>query len=261
MGKWWFWITVGLVLALGAVFMIYGGYWVLWTGFGQRPGGVPGADRAKTLWDWMDLLLVPLVLALSATFFTWATNQREQEIEKRRVEERQKLELDRSRETALQTYLDRMTDLIESGLPESTPGNWKQSIARASTLTVLRQLDGERKGLLLPFLYESELVGKTTEDGTERKAPLFDLSFADLHGADLCGAKLLGIQLLYADLSGADLYMADFRWAMLYGAILEGADLTAANLRDATMGSVTKDQFSRSKSLRGAVMPDGTVHE
>jgi uncharacterized protein YjbI with pentapeptide repeats len=118
---------------------------------------------------------------------------------------------------------------------------------------VLRQLDGERKGLLLRFLYESELIGKPTEaEGEEdQKRATVDLYGASLRGADLNGADLRGADLNGADLRGADLNGADLSIANLYGADLSGADLNGA--------TVTDEQLAQARSLEGATMPDGIV--
>jgi hypothetical protein len=252
---WRGWLVLALILlaivALLAGLSLTG---IIETGFGEYTPATPNAQRGKTLWDWMELLLVPLALALGAAFFTWVTNTREREIEDqrikerqaleqrrteeqqkiedrrieeqqriedRRVEEQRKAELDRSREAALQAYLDRMTDLIKDGLRESEPGTEERSIARARTLTVLRQLDGERKGLLLQFLHEARLIGTLgAHEGREREEAVVDLGGADLSEADLSGA----------DLSEADLSGADLSGARLIGANLRGADLTWADL-------------------------------
>jgi len=161
--RWRRWVLAALMAALGVaviLVLIYAGYWVSWTGFSGYGNPKGEWQREKTLWDWMDLLFVPLVVALGAAVFTWLTNKREREAEGNHVkaaadaeEQRAKTDrgiaLDRSRETALQTYLDRMTELIKEGLRESKEDDAKRSIARARTLTVLRQLDRERKGLLL----------------------------------------------------------------------------------------------------------------
>ena len=101
-------------------------------------------------------------------FFTWVTNKREREAEEESIKEREAVEdrrtmakrkiedrcareqrateLDRAREAALQAHLDRITDLIGRGLPESELDAAKRSIARARTLTVLRQQPSHRRG-------------------------------------------------------------------------------------------------------------------
>lgn len=52
-----------------------------------------------------------------------------------------------------QTYLDRMSDLLLSQhLATSQPGDVVREVARVRALTVLRQLDGKRKGPVVGFL-------------------------------------------------------------------------------------------------------------
>jgi hypothetical protein len=73
-------------------------------------------------------------------------------------------------------------------------------------------------------------------------------------GADLSGAKLYG----GADLSEADLSGASLSQAKLYGASLPGANLREADLTEASVADV---QLAKAVSLKGATMPDGSVHE
>ncbi|MEJ2732639.1 MAG: pentapeptide repeat-containing protein [Anaerolineae bacterium] len=246
LAKWWRWAVLIFVLIVALLALILAGYWAPWTGFGAYTTPEGEWQREKTLWDWLDLLLVPMVLALGAWLLNRSARNRQQGIEKIRIKEQQKIEIGRSRETALQTFLDRMTELIDNGLRESEVGDAKRAVARARTLTVLQQLDGERKGLLLLFLRESDLIGKDA---------IVDLHGADLRGADLTEANLSGANLsgaylteavLFranlrgaylsetglrrADLSGADLHGAYLYGASLYGAKLGGADLTEAVL-------------------------------
>jgi hypothetical protein len=61
---------------------------------------VPGF-RGKTLWDWLQLLIVPFALAIVALLFQRTTT---------RTDERQ-FALDNQREEALQAYIDRMSKL------------------------------------------------------------------------------------------------------------------------------------------------------
>jgi uncharacterized protein YjbI with pentapeptide repeats/membrane protein implicated in regulation of membrane protease activity len=303
--KQWRWLVIALFLAL--LVLIYAGYWAPWTGFGQRLGTVSAEDRAKTLWDWLDLLFVPLVLAFAAALFTWVTNRREREAEEKRIKERQgieerrlkeqrEIELDRSRQAALQTYLDRITILLRDKWRESGGGFLEANIIRAQTLTVLRQLDGERRGLLLRFLYESGLIVKPKKGWRHRA--LVDLRRADMRGAflmtwanliraDLSGVVLSGADLTWANLSGADLTWANLSGANLSGAVLSeavldrtnlsGADLSGANLSGANLSGanlsganltgvnligakVTWIQLAQAKSLEGATLPDGTKY-
>ena len=96
---------------------------------------------------------------------------------------------------------------------------------------------------------------------------------ADFRRADLTDVQLVGSALIRADLREARLTGADLRWsdlteADLRGADLSGADLTEAILKNAKLeganlhgARVTEEQLARAESLKGATLPDGTVHE
>lgn len=92
---------------------------------------------------------------------------------------------DNQRETALQVYFDKMSELLLiHKLRASAEDNEIRKIARARTLTVLPRLDRKRKRSLLQFLYESCLIEKANR--------IVDLTGVDLSGADLSGANLNG---------------------------------------------------------------------
>jgi len=97
-----------------------------------------------------------------------------------------------------------------------------------------------------------------------------DLSGADLSGANLTGgahlndailsgADLSGANLSGANLSGANLSGADLRETYLVETNLRDTDLSGANLRDAR--GVTDKQLLQAKTLEGATMPDGSIHD
>lgn len=78
--------------------------------------------------------------------------------------------------------------LPDNNLRESNKVSKVRTIARARTLTVLRSLDGERKGNVVQFLYESGLIADKNV-GAPSKNPIVNLSGAKLEGADLKGAR------------------------------------------------------------------------
>jgi hypothetical protein len=143
-----------------------------------------------TLWNWMDLLIIPVVLAIGGYLFTRSENRAT------RVAAEQ-----RAQDDALQAYLDQMSAMLiptnqdQPSLYKARPGDSLSSVARARTLTVLPRLDADRKARVVQFLYESGLIAK-------------DRPILDLRGANLMGA---------------DLSMADLSWAELSGAYLSGA--------------------------------------
>ena len=61
-----------------------------------------------------------------------------------------------------------------------------------------------------------------------------------------------------ANLDGVDLRAADLSNAILFNADLSDTTLEGANLNKAW---VTKEQLKEVKSLQGATMPDGSLHE
>ena len=218
------------------------------TGFDPYTAPNPLTERGKTFWDWLDLILVPLVLALGAGMFTWVTNKRERdaaerrtqadrEAQQRQFEQAQRIEEDRLHEAAFQAYLDRMTELIKEGLCASAANDPKRSIAVARTVTALRQLDSQRNRLLLSFLRDSNLIGGSS---------IVLLAATDLSGANLCKAPLRETDLRFVDLRGAKLDGAILRNANLQGATLNGAhlanaDLCEADLREARLLDVEMD--------------------
>lgn len=230
-----FWVSiVGIVFVL-LILLILKGYSFGWTGFGFYPGSgqgaaPAGAQREKTFWDWLDLLIIPLALAFVALGFSWIQSRNESIAAQKRYQNDQEISRENLRESALQSYLDKMTDLIldkmqNGDLPKEKMG----AVARARTLSVLRTLDGERKGQVLRFLYDSEMLDGNPPDVDLSGA---DLSGALLHKADLFGAILTEVDLSGADLSHAYLVKADLSRSKLKGANLEGAFLQSSILDD-----------------------------
>ncbi len=207
---------------------------------------VPGL-RGKTLWDWMQLLFIPVVLAIAGFWF----NHRERKAAELRAENEWKAAEDNQREEALQAYLRTMSELIfERHLQHKEPMAIGWPVTRAHTLTVLSRLDANRKRSVLQFLRETELI--INEDDDKRIDHI--RGKLKLHGADLSGANLRNLKLDKANLSETNLSGAN-----LSEAILTGADLSGANLSEAT-GITIEELEKQAKSLQGATMPDGSMH-
>lgn len=179
-------------MTLILVALILAGYGYEWTGFGRylAPDGSP--QPAKTLWDWMGLLLVPLVLAIGGSIINLSLRRTEREIADQQTQE-----------AALEKYLDKMAELLlEQELREAVPGSQVRDVARARTLSLLRRLDGRRKATVLQFLYEANLIRK-------------DKAVVELQGADLNQTILLGLDLRRAELAEIDLSEASLSWVHL----------------------------------------------
>src|SRR5215216_6104596 len=127
--------------------------WPRWTGF-----------RGKTVWDFLQLLIVPLMLAAIGFWFTAQQDARQQQIENQRAQQAQKIEGQRAeaereladqraQDEALQAYLDQMSGLLlERDLRDSAEDSEVRTLARARTLTVLERLDPSRKTAAMRFL-------------------------------------------------------------------------------------------------------------
>lgn len=227
-----------------------------WTEFGKKSG-----------WEWLQLLsvlLIPIVIALATLWFTAMQNDQQKRIETKRAQS-----------TALQAYLDQMSELtLNENLSNSAPNSVTADLAKARTLTVLKSLDAEGKGSVVQFLWESALIWKPA-------SPKFSLSNADLSGANLSeivmyesalenvnlngadmsdtnvdGSTLREATLIGANLQGVHLNNADLTGADLTDANLTGAELTGANFTDAT---VTQAQIDQAKAVGGITLRDGKV--
>jgi hypothetical protein len=243
-----------LVVAIALIFVevrVYG------TGF-----------AGKTLWDWLQLLAslaIPIVVGFGAVWFTTRQGKVADAENK-----------DNQRETALQAYIDKISELLLANrLSDSEENEEVRKIARVRTLTVLRSLDAERKGSVLQFLYESRLIekgkniidlqGADLSDANLFKANLANanLTAANLTNANLTNAKLTVANLTNANLASATLTNTNLASADLARANLASADLTNADLTNANLFALnitTEELEKQANSLKGATMPDGSIH-
>jgi hypothetical protein len=115
--------------------------------------------RGKTLWDWLQLLIVPAIL-IGVTFAWSATQTRsDNRREDRRIEADRVAAEEARRDATLQAYLDQMSGLmLHERLLTSRPGAGVRAVARTVTLTTLRRLNGGRKGEVVRFLKEAGLI-------------------------------------------------------------------------------------------------------
>lgn len=280
-----------VILVLALVWIILQGYSpsANWTGFADYTK--PNSDyvRGKTLWDWMQLFLIPLFLSFGVFFLNRSERESEREIA-----------ADRQRETALQSYLDKMADLLLKEKLRTSQDEEARDVARIRTLTVLRGLDPSRRRIVILFLHEAKLINAEEPIINLRTASLKGtylenaflqgvnlkgayLGEADLENAKLQGANLHLVHLGFANLKDANLEGANLEHAFLHGASLQGANLQGANLQDArlqgailkgadlsgvnftqadlTGAEVSDEQLATAKSLAGAIMPDGSRHD
>lgn len=260
-----------------------------WTGFGD-----------KTLWDTLQLLGLPVVVAV----IPFLINYNIQESQK-------KIENDRYQQAVLENYFQEMTNiLVDKKLgtlyqiaPDNQPSNYQDSfsqlidqlymikgvdsvlkesvvkdlkelrgsqmkeleaIARAQTLTTLNllRLDVERRDLLVNFLRETGLVAKD---------PIcvdVDLKNTNDEEARKCQQQeqqanlLIGIKLNGLPLDNIQLERFILKKADLGNAKLNEAFLTEADLREANLsGSELGGSAMIRTDLRGANLTNADLHD
>jgi uncharacterized protein YjbI with pentapeptide repeats len=238
----------------------------------------------KSLWDFLDLLIVPLALAIIGFGFTVQQQARQTQIENQRDVRAQAVEEQRAQNEALQAYLDQMSHLmLEKDLLRSDVGDSVFTLARARTTTAISQLDGEHNQAVTRFLSDSgllkdpallanadledaELPKAMLQDAELPKAMLQDANLAgtQLNRANLTGAVLLGAVFSAAEKGGGDtnLITADLTKTDLSKAALQGANLAHCTLDKATLTNAALQRAQlNSASLRGADLSDAALQD
>jgi uncharacterized protein YjbI with pentapeptide repeats len=224
--------------------------WPGWLGVGERRWRrSPDEDvqPPKTLWDFVQLLIVPVLLVVIALSFNASQASRD----RRRAETARQ-------DATLDAYFARMSELmLDDHLLTSKPGDDVRHVARTITLATIRRVDGMRKGEVIQFLTEAGLL---TANIDQTSIPVVGLAGANLRGVDLTDA-VIGPEGEQGDAKGVLLY-GDFRGARFDGAWVshvffpDGADLRDASFKRGDLSHVGLD----SADLRGASFADATLN-
>jgi hypothetical protein len=220
-------------------------------------------NDGKTVWDWFGLIGVPMTLAVLGIWF----QSQEQKRASRDAEEQRRLATEESKEETLQRYLDRVSqlliekDLIRQSMVVHNPiAESASDVIRARTLSVLRSFsqDGERKGSVIFFLIETDVLHKLKVSLSDSQLAGAKLAAGNLSEADLAGADLTQAYLKYTDLSKADLGAANLTEANLAEANLRAANLSGANLSGANLsGAKLRGADLREAIFKQTICPDG----
>lgn len=234
-----FFVFAAVVLGL----LIREGYKQDWTGFNYTPD-INGQNPGKYLWDWMELLIIPLVLALLGVWYSNSQKKnemdiaaKEREVDREIAEASRNLDLsiaeDRLQEATLQSFLDKITDLIlTQNLQMSETDSGARIIARARTITTIRSLNYQRNRILFSFLREAGLICGPKASISLKGA---DLSSAQLQTVNLSGLDLRGIILNNANLSEANISNSDLRQTSLFGTDLSYSEISNSNFEKANL--------------------------
>lgn len=287
--KWAAYAVIVLILFGPARDAAYG---VTWIGFGEdtinKEATTQDLRRAKTLWDWMQLLIVPALLAAGGFWFSSQQAKRNEKSQEAQRERELEIEDRRAQDAALQAYIVQMGQLLmEKDLGSSFSLEEIEQFARALTLTVLERLSpgpngdprrspaSRHKSEVLRFLHEADLITSRPPIVGLKKANLTYASLvsADLFGANLSRADLSGANLECANLQGAFMVNTDLKGTRLNGADLSRARLSTANMEGASLegaividadlsgANVTNEQLKKCASLEESILPDGTTFQ
>ncbi|MCH8827511.1 MAG: pentapeptide repeat-containing protein [Chloroflexi bacterium] len=224
-----------------------------------KEGLIPFGFKGKSLWDMLEVFVLPIVVVVIAGLIAfWARRS------SRRAEEELSLARDQAREASLGDYLEFISGLIVDGkLGNPQLNDDAMGVASARTLATLRTLDGSRKGLLIQFLSDPELILINKRVISLRTADLRELILfrGSLQRVDLADARLENAILAETNLSSAILHSADLRNADLREADLKRADLSDADLRGSLLHYAELDEANLSESdLTGAELREASLH-
>jgi len=228
----------------------------------------------KALWDWLDVLVFPVALAVGGFLYDRREKKRDQDREDKEQQREQFFAQERAQDIALQTYLDQMSVLMTQEnlrkVATETPDSDIPKVAQARTLALLLELNPERKRRVLKLIAQLHLINRNECVVRLTNADLndADLKEATLHDIDLSDADLRRANLTGADLKGTKLTKADLRKAILEEACLGEVDLAEADLRGANLSgadlsnavNLTQEQVEKSLGDQTTMLPDKLEH-
>lgn len=231
-----------LIILISALTIIHRLSEYKWSGF-----------QDKQLWNWLELLIIPILLAFGGFFLQTQTAQRQKYFDAQQKKQQSlkeyfksvqgivnyPLKKNRSKEIEKEYQETKSHHLIDNLSYEEI------KIIESFTQLVFSEIDGKQKRQVVKFLYALGLI-KCHEDKNENSCEKIinleraDLTKADLKNLDLKNVLLEGVNLKDADLSNADLELAN-----LQNANLENTDFKLAKLKNATMSNA---DFGKNKS-------------
>ncbi|MBD2120190.1 pentapeptide repeat-containing protein [Trichocoleus sp. FACHB-262] len=259
--------------------------WAKWTGFGEdieisrtietnsknvvtKYTTTKKEQSPKKFWDFLGLLGVPLALSIIGFWL--------QQLQQKQIEVQSGLEKEiadsNQKEEVLQAYFDRLSELLinEKLIAISSKTNPSDEeteilsaaidVIRARTLSILRRLrdDGVRKGDVIRFLIETEIVSKLSLKLNDVDLEDAQLGNVNLEGAYLCDANLEGAYFSKANLNNSHLANSNLkhiifsetklRKAELQNVILSGANLIGTSLMEANLTKADLAEANLSKA-------------
>lgn len=260
--QWLLTMTVGGVIGLviGATMAFI--YKFEWSGF-----------KDKNLWDWMQLLILPILVAAGGLLLDNQIDRREEKRAKNRSDqETLKLyydqmktytptiksllsEISQIKDTEGKKFQSEKLDKIEKELNNVRP---ELETIRSLTLTVLDELDSEHKSQVVRYLYNIGVIRleiprrinkisdknciRTSQQGQDNY--LYE-SAIQLDGVDLSGVNFINRNIKFINFCGVKLKQAKFINSDLSYANINQADLSEANLDRAIFSGIEFDNVEK----------------
>ncbi len=228
-----------------------------WTGFGERSKD-SNIEPAKTLFDWLKIVILPLSLALLGWIY------KESEKAKENLKE-----IEKNKKDTYQTFIDKISGLIKDHNLSENPSSDTRALAFNYLNNALSELDNLMKGQLVQFLYQCNLIdinpklrliganfnptnmdgiiltsaevrGAYFSDSSIKNAKLSNACFnsCDFNNTDFTGSTVDNTDFSYAKMNGAKLINMDLRSVKFEGVELEKADLTGSKITQAQLDSI-----------------------
>jgi uncharacterized protein YjbI with pentapeptide repeats len=206
-----------------------------WTGF-----------QEKKLWDFLQLLLVPIIvpvfIAMAGFKFQDFLKEKEQRVTDNKNKQEQQYLDNKYKEEKLNSYLNKMSSLIEKGLRKSNEDSDLFVIAQTKTVVALQFLNSDRQHQVIQFLKASKLDQLDQGKGILFNAEMSNskLNEADLRESYFRQTYLLGTDFTQAKLRNTgffetNLALANFIKAQLQGVAFIKSDLTHSKLTEADL--------------------------
>lgn len=208
--------------------------------------------RPKLLWDWLDLLIIPASVALVGWIY--------KEYEKSKDS---KKEYENKQNEVLDSYFRIVSDLIiKENLLDNNLNGESKIIARTRTIVAIDNLSGDRKGQVLQFLHESNLIRNNVVDligGNFRNSEVSGIVLKNIaiKGVYFCDSEFIKTYLDNSDFTSCDFTGANFNesslentnlsYTKLNKCKLTNIDLTSVNFEGADL---TNADLSNSKILQ-----------
>lgn len=205
-----------------------------------------------SIWEWVRVSFNATVIGLLSVFLRQflksqddKKKKKEAEIAKKALAQEKEIREERLRYDKLKDYLDQMTEvLLRDNTLDDDSDQLLKAVVRARTIVVLQELDSKRRGPVIRFLEDCNII------------QFLDLSKANLQGANLKGVNLNSSYFRKADfqranLQDTELNDANLEFADLTSVNLSGADISGANLKN-TIG-LTSNQLKTANNWQKAL--------